>query len=357
MATQEEILKKLEELINLQTQNTKELKGEIASLQAKQAVLEEGIAAQSQPKGTKQGSENSFDEEGEGKFGDSTDLGRGKGRGNVFGAGPDGKGTGPPFGFGRGRGTFGTAPFGSGKETGRISDSWRKTEVPPQSEPMWRKLEGPPFKINGSGASVEPPSKGWDEYEEGGYRGNRVPKFTKMEFPTYNGKDDPLAWLQKCEDFFEEQQTPPEAWVRQATFVLQDKSQAWYHNLRRMKGRLSWVEFSEDCRIRFGPPMSINPLGELTRLQQTGSVEDYCSEFEARLSRTTGVSPDQSIWHFCAGLKNIVRYEVEFARPTTLYYAMNLARQIELRITEAGQQLRILGTTASLTTRAAGNRT
>nr|KAJ0221896.1 hypothetical protein LSAT_V11C200051600 [Lactuca sativa] len=102
-----------------------------------------------------------------------------------------------------------------------------------------------------------------------GYRGGRVPRFAKMEFPTYDGKGNPVEWLQRCEDFFEEQQTPTEAWVRQATFSLQGWASGWYHNLRRMKTRLNWFEFSEECKIRFGPLMSMNPLGELTRLRQT----------------------------------------------------------------------------------------
>ncbi|KAL4592193.1 hypothetical protein LXL04_005180 [Taraxacum kok-saghyz] len=102
-----------------------------------------------------------------------------------------------------------------------------------------------------------------------------------------------------------------------------------------MKGRMNWVEFSEECKIRFGPPMSMNPLGELTHLRQTSTVEDYCTSFETKLARTLGITPEQSTWYFCAGLKSGIRYEVEFARPTTLYYAMNLARQIEFHLSEA----------------------
>nr|KAJ0227854.1 hypothetical protein LSAT_V11C100037070 [Lactuca sativa] len=159
----------------------------------------------------------------------------------------------------------------------------------------------------------------WDETDEvNGYKATRVPKFTKMEFPTYDGKDDPLAWLQKCEDFFEEQQTPTEAWVPQATFVLQGKASDWYRNLRRMKGQPTWNKFVEECKIHFGPPMSMNPLGELTQLRKTDTVEDYCASFESLLGRTTGVTPEQSMWNFCAGLINVIIYEVEFARPITL---------------------------------------
>jgi hypothetical protein len=29
-----------------------------------------------------------------------------------------------------------------------------------------------------------------------------VPRFQKLSFPTFDGKDDPLPWLNKCEHFF-----------------------------------------------------------------------------------------------------------------------------------------------------------
>jgi hypothetical protein len=35
-----------------------------------------------------------------------------------------------------------------------------------------------------------------------------VPHFQKLSFLTFNGKDDPLAWLNKCEHFFRVQRTP-----------------------------------------------------------------------------------------------------------------------------------------------------
>nr|KAJ0203700.1 hypothetical protein LSAT_V11C500250960 [Lactuca sativa] len=69
----------------------------------------------------------------------------------------------------------------------------------------------------------------WDETDEvNRYKETRVPKFTKMELLTYDGKEDPLAWLEKCEDFFKEQQNPTEKWVCQATFVLQGKASDWF---------------------------------------------------------------------------------------------------------------------------------
>ncbi|KAL4573276.1 hypothetical protein LXL04_020076 [Taraxacum kok-saghyz] len=294
----EEILKKLEAFMLQQTEITKELKGAVETIQAKQNIMEENLASQIRNKS--QGDEESVDEEIEMEKQHSRFEGPEEG-------GPRKRQRERCFGGGKG------------------PDSWRT------GEPQPFRHDWEPIK--------EPLShrQGWEEYDEGGSRGGRPPRFTKMEFPSYDGKGDPLEWLQKYEDFFDEQQTQPEAWVRQATFSLQGKASGWYRNLRRMKERLTWGVFSEECKIRFGPPKSMNPLGELTKARQTGTVEDYCETFESLLGRTTGVTHDQSIWHFCAGLWNAIRYEVEFARPQTLYYAMNLARQIELKVTEDGR--------------------
>ena len=35
--------------------------------------------------------------------------------------------------------------------------------------------------------------------------GSAVPRFHKLSFPTYDDKDDPLGWLNKCEQFFDGQ--------------------------------------------------------------------------------------------------------------------------------------------------------
>ncbi|KAL4563619.1 hypothetical protein LXL04_027664 [Taraxacum kok-saghyz] len=326
----EELMKKLEAFMIQQSQSTSELKAAMADLQAKQTTLEEGLSAQNHNQSHKRtSSDASVDEEMEmesNPFGDPPEQGYGRGRGASLGSAPAATTV-----IGRGRGLVVGQPVGSVQVIRKETESWRAGQPQPFKH-NWDHNR-PDVVIRRERES----GKGWDDHDDTGYRGNRVPRFAKMEFPTYDGKADPIEWLQRCEDFFEEQQTPADAWVRQATFSLQGRASGCYHNLRRMRDRLTWREFSEECKIRFGPPMSLNPLGELTRLRQLGAVEDYCEAFESRLGRTTGVTPEQSIWHFCAGLTNAIRYEVEYARPNTLYFAMNLARQIELKLSEAGK--------------------
>jgi len=52
-----------------------------------------------------------------------------------------------------------------------------------------------------------------------------VPRYQKLEFPTYDGKDDPLGWLNKCEQFFRAQQTRHADWVWLASFHLNGVAQ------------------------------------------------------------------------------------------------------------------------------------
>lgn len=100
-----------------------------------------------------------------------------------------------------------------------------------------------------------------------------------MEFQTYDGKGDLIEWIQKCEDFFEEQQTPPNVWVQQAIFSLQGQASSWYHNLRKMRTHLSWGQFSEEFKIRFGPPISMNPLGKFNLFGPGGNYRSISCKF------------------------------------------------------------------------------
>ena len=39
----------------------------------------------------------------------------------------------------------------------------------------------------------------------GEYHNDRPPRFQKMDFPKFNGKSDPLAFINRCESFFHQQ--------------------------------------------------------------------------------------------------------------------------------------------------------
>ena len=153
-----------------------------------------------------------------------------------------------------------------------------------------------------------------------------------------------MEWIQKCEDYFEDQRIyHDDAPVRQATFVLTGQAYHWNNNLRRLvTHRLSWIEFKKICKSRFGRADSVNPIGELAFLRHTGTVDEYCNQFEECLDRQTRLTGDQQLWEFCVGLTDSLRKEVEYLRPETIFEAIEYARDNEYKI-EGDKRYRTFG--------------
>ncbi|XP_039827770.1 proline-rich protein 36-like [Panicum virgatum] len=88
--------------------------------------------------------------------------------------------------------------------------------------------------------------------------GITVPRYHKLSFPTYDGKEDPLGWLKRCEHFFRAQRTRDSNKVWLASFHMQGVAQHWFYMLERDSGdiqAISWSLFRTLCQQRFGPPL------------------------------------------------------------------------------------------------------
>ncbi|XP_068636047.1 uncharacterized protein [Aristolochia californica] len=82
--------------------------------------------------------------------------------------------------------------------------------------------------------------------------------------------------------------------------------------------------------MRFGPPASSNPMGELINYKQTGTLELYQKKFQERFARASEfVPPHLHVQIFNVGLTEAVRLEVELLGPTDFHSAMNYARVVE----------------------------
>lgn len=167
-----------------------------------------------------------------------------------------------------------------------------------------------------------------------------VPRFYKLTFLSYDGKDDPLSWLNKCEHFFRAQRTPAADRVWLASFHMMDTAQHWYYMLERDVGdinAISWDQFAALCQQRFGPLLGTNHLADLARLPYKGSVEDYQVAFQARMAHAGCLSPGQQVQLFTGGLPEPIFTDVELQGPQDLQHAMMLARR-----TSAARLLRLL---------------
>ncbi|KAK8936216.1 hypothetical protein KSP39_PZI014037 [Platanthera zijinensis] len=153
----------------------------------------------------------------------------------------------------------------------------------------------------------------------------------RMDFPIFEGRDDPLPWLQRCEFYFNNQQVSEEDKVGLASFHLLGAAQLWVTQLLREQPDATWEDFRASCTLRFGPAMPGNPLGDLIALKHTGSMDTYLERFQLLLSRASTVLPSQQVPLFTAGLPDRLRWDVEFQKPTDLLHAMSLARAFDYR--------------------------
>ena len=75
-----------------------------------------------------------------------------------------------------------------------------------------------------------------------------MPKYHKLSFPIYEGKEDLLGWLNKCEQFFYGQQMREADKVWMASYHLTGVAQQWFLVLENDIGRLSWPDFHLYCQ-------------------------------------------------------------------------------------------------------------
>jgi hypothetical protein len=93
------------------------------------------------------------------------------------------------------------------------------TEIPfphsPSQPPLFTDRPNPTVTGRRTGDAAGGASNAYRAYQQpplggaggGAFQGLGVPRFSKLEFPSYDGSVDPLNWLRCCEQFFRGQQT------------------------------------------------------------------------------------------------------------------------------------------------------
>ena len=67
-----------------------------------------------------------------------------------------------------------------------------------------------------------------NQQPDGDHRIDRPPRFQKMDFPRYDGKSDPLIFINRCESYFWQQRIAEEEKVWMASYNLEEGAQLWY---------------------------------------------------------------------------------------------------------------------------------
>jgi len=184
---------------------------------------------------------------------------------------------------------------------GSINNQWDHVpKPPPRPEPTFRPPPRPEH-------TFRPP-------EEDDYVDSHFHPCVRLEFPTFDGKEDPLLWLNRCETF-RGQNTPERRRVWYAAMHLTGTAQLWYARLELIGGTPSWRRFAQLVQQRFGPPMTDSPVGELMLLRRTDSVEDYTDKFLSYACRDADLSEQQLVQIYTAGLVNPLKTDVALRRP------------------------------------------
>jgi len=158
---------------------------------------------------------------------------------------------------------------------------------------------------------------------------DRPPKFQKWDFPRFDGKTDPLLFINKCESYFRQQRTLAEEQVWMASYNLEDIAQHWYIQLQEDEGTPTWRRFKELFNLRFGATLRSAPFFELTECRRTGTVEEYSNRFQELLAHAGRVEEWQRVQLYTGGLLPPLSHAVQILNPGTLNAAMSLARQVE----------------------------
>jgi hypothetical protein len=83
---------------------------------------------------------------------------------------------------------------------------------------------------------------------------DRPPRFQKLDFPRYDGKTDPMLFINKCESYFRQQRTMTEERVWMASYNLEDVAQLWYIQLQEDEGTPPWGVSRSSCTCSLGLP-------------------------------------------------------------------------------------------------------
>jgi len=124
---------------------------------------------------------------------------------------------------------------------------------------------------------------------------NSLPKVAKLNFPKFDGTEDPTSWVCRVEQFFEFQETAEEDKVALAAFHLEGEAQLWYQLFKETEEGASWEQLKEGLHVRYGPTQFDDFFGDLTKLRQTGTVREYQGQYELLLSRAGRLSIAQQV--------------------------------------------------------------
>jgi hypothetical protein len=156
----------------------------------------------------------------------------------------------------------------------------------------------------------------------------RDPRLPRVEVNKFDGSD-PTGWVTQMEHYFSLHGiTDDLAKLRYGVLYLDPEHWKWWQWRRKTcQGYVSWTQFVAELYDRFDT--DTHYLGHLTKLKQSGTVEDFISSFEHLDFRTEGMSDAFFQECFISGLKEEIRAQVLMAHPHTWLEATQHAKEAQ----------------------------
>jgi len=151
-------------------------------------------------------------------------------------------------------------------------------------------------------------------------------QFTKTVFPKFQ-RGDVIAWILKCERFFELDETPNGMKVKMASMGLDDRAFKWHQAYEQLwEGEdPSWDKYVEALKVILD--LHMRP----SRKIQQGTLADFNDEFDA-ISCKLHVSEDYHVDAYLTGLQEEYAGPVRLLKPRTMREVRSLARMLEITL-------------------------
>lgn len=102
-----------------------------------------------------------------------------------------------------------------------------------------------------------------------------------MDFPKFDGKSEPLSFINRCEDYFRRERIMEEEKVWMASRNLADDARLWFRQVQQDEGTPVWRRFTELLHRRFGSPPRPNVLHDVsTALDRVRALLEAMKERE-----------------------------------------------------------------------------
>ncbi|KAL8503204.1 hypothetical protein ACS0TY_022091 [Phlomoides rotata] len=114
-----------------------------------------------------------------------------------------------------------------------------------------------------------------------------------------------------------------------ALIAMEGTTLQWLQWMLSRFPTMGWHKFTMELIRRYGDDARTNPYEALVATRQTGTVDEYCDEFIARLSSVPNLSDPVALGMFLNGLKDEIRGKIRSKDAEEIHSTMHLARELE----------------------------